>query len=211
MKIIGLTGGIGAGKTAVMQAFAGFGIPAVDTDQLAHQLSEPGSTVMASVFESFGAEALTETGALNRPWMRDKVFSDPEAKQRLEGIFHPAIHDAVMQQLDAYRQQTESPPYCLLVVPLLFETGTYLNLIDRALVIDCLEEEQVRRVMQRSQLSEASVRAIMQQQLPRLERLKRADDILDNSQSLADLSAKVNVLHQKYLQDGGITGKSHLR
>ncbi|GLR14118.1 dephospho-CoA kinase [Chitinimonas prasina] len=197
MRVIGLTGGIGSGKSAVAQAFQALGVPLVDTDEIAHRLSQPGQAGAACVAQLFGSDYLTPDGAIDRPRLRHAIFSNPQAKANLEATFHPLIRQTALADLASLPTTT---PYCLLAVPLLFETGAYASTISRALVVDVPEAMQISRVMQRSQLSETEVRAIMAGQMSRSERLARADDVITNDGDLAQLADKVKVLHKKYLQ-----------
>ena len=173
--VVGLTGGIGTGKSAVAEAFAALGTDVTDADRLAHALTAPGQPGHAAVLAAFGPEFGRPDGTLDRARMRRLVFDDPAARARLEAILHPLIREAARTEVAAW-----TSPYGLLVVPLLLErTGS--SRVDRVLVVDCPEDEQIRRVGLRSGIAPAEVRAIMATQLPRAERLARADDILDNA------------------------------
>lgn len=191
---VGLTGGIGSGKSAASDMFAELGAGVVDTDEISRALTAPGGAAMVPIKESFGAEYVAPNGGLERARMRNLVFGDADAKRRLEGILHPRIRDRMRADVAAARQ-----PYVVAVIPLLFETGAYLDLLQRVLVVDCEENEQVRRASARSGLSEQEVRAIMAAQLPRVERLKRADDVLRNDGDLPTLRKQVARLHAQYL------------
>ena len=191
---VALTGGIGSGKSTVAQLFAQHGVPVIDTDELAHQLTGPGGAAMPAIAATFGADFLTGSGALDRNLMRQLVFSDQTARLRLENILHPLILELARGQAEA------SPaPYVLVVVPLLFESGQYRDWVQRTLVVDCAEEEQLRRTMLRSQLDADTVRAIMAQQISRAQRLALADDIVHNDQTAEALPAQIERLHQQYL------------
>lgn len=191
---VGLTGGIGSGKSTVAQLFSRHGVPVIDTDELAHLLTGPGGAAMPVIAATFGADFVTRSGALDRNRMRQLAFSDPAAKRRLENILHPLILELARSQAEA------SPaPYVLLVVPLLFESGQYRDWVQRTLVVDCPEEEQLRRTMLRSQLDADTVRAIMAQQISRPQRLALADDIVHNDQAAEALPAQIGRLHQQYL------------
>jgi dephospho-CoA kinase len=192
---VGLTGGIGCGKSTVAELFAGLGAGIVDTDVISHQLTRCGGGAMPLLATTFGAECLTPEGAMNRDWMRARVFSDPAAKRTLEAILHPMIRAQACTEADAC-----TAPYVIMVVPLLFETQSYRDLLDRTLAVDCCESTQLERTMQRSGLTEATVRRIMSQQLPRNVRKSQADDIILNQGKLADLAAQVRHLHQLYLR-----------
>ena len=173
--VVGLTGGIGSGKTAVAQAFAALGAPVVDADAIAHELSAPGAAGQRAVAGAFGPDAVAKDGSLDRAWLRRRAFDDPSFRGRLEAILHPLIGDEAKARVAAW-----SAPYGLLAVPLLLETGRLRPLVDRVLVVDCPEDMQVARVRARSGLAEDEVRAIMAAQLPRAARLAQADDVLDN-------------------------------
>ena len=192
---IGLTGGIGSGKSTVAALFKECGVTVIDSDEISHQLTQPGGGAITAIRAAFGDSCISANGALDRPHMRQLVFSDPAAKQRLEGILHPLIRAQMLVQAET---SAAVSPYLLLVIPLLFETGNYLKLVQRTLVVDCAETAQVTRAMRRSGLSGEEVRAIMAQQITRAERLRRADDIIQNDSDLDALRLKVEQLHQHY-------------
>lgn len=196
MIIVGLTGGIGSGKSEAARMFAELGIPVVDTDQIAHALTAPGQSVLQEIATALGDDTLNPDGSLNRVLLRQRAFTDPDVRRRLESILHPRIRERALQLLD---QHTDAP-YQILVVPLLFETNGYGGLINRSLVIDCDETHQIQRAMTRSQLSEQEVRAIMAAQLPREQRLARADDVIENNGTLENLNAQVVDKHEKYIK-----------
>jgi dephospho-CoA kinase len=195
--VIALTGGIGSGKSSVANLLAQAGAAVIDTDEIAHQLTAAGQPGARAVGEAFGAEYLSPDGALDRAHMRELVFSDKPAKQKLEALLHPMIRAEVAARLAA--AEATRPPYVVLVVPLLIETGAYRNLARRVLVVDCAEDEQVARVMRRSHLAPEAVAAIMANQVNRAERLRHADDIVLNDADLPALRAAVAALHRKYL------------
>jgi dephospho-CoA kinase len=174
--VVGLTGGIGSGKTAVSRAFEALGAPVVDTDVIAHELSAPGAAGQRGVAAALGPDAVAADGSLDRDWLRRRAFGDPSFRRRLEAILHPLIAEEARARVAAW-----TSPYGLLVVPLLFETARLRPLVDRVLVVDCPEDVQVARVRARSGLAESEVRAIMAAQLARASRLAQADDVLDNS------------------------------
>lgn len=192
---IGLTGGIGCGKTTVSDRFAALGVAVIDTDEIARVLTAPGGEAVAKIEEAFGSEFIDGHGALDRSRMRGLVFADPDAKRALEKILHPLIRDQVAQRIKA----AQSSPYVVLVVPLLFETDAYRDLVRRTLVVDCDEALQVTRTRQRSGLSEADVRAIIATQVPRKTRLEAADDIIVNDGDMRQLDARIAELHRHYL------------
>jgi dephospho-CoA kinase len=195
---VGLTGGIGSGKSAASAIFGELGAAIVDTDEISRALTAPGGSAIAPVREAFGPKYIAADGGLDRARMRNLVFGNSDAKRKLEGILHPRIRDRMRADVTAARQ-----PYVIAVIPLLFETGAYLDLLQRVVVVDCEESEQVRRASTRSGLSAEEVRAIMAAQLPRAERLKRADDVLHNDGALSALHEQVARLHALYLDLAG--------
>ncbi len=192
---VGLTGGIGSGKSTVAQLFRELGVAVIDSDAISHQLTQAGGGAIAEIAEVFGDEFLTSGGALDRAKMRGRVFSDAAARHRLEAILHPLIRARMLEEAGI-----ASSPYLLMVVPLLFEARDYLQLMQRVLVVDCAEETQVARAMRRSALDEHAVRAIMAQQISRAERLRRADDVIHNDGDPDELRPQVARLHQDYLR-----------
>ncbi|HET7776498.1 MAG TPA: dephospho-CoA kinase [Azospira sp.] len=197
--VVGLTGGIGSGKSTVAELFVAKGAALVDTDAIAHELTGPGGLAMAAIAAEFGAEVVDGRGALDRAAMRRQVFADPAARRRLEGILHPLIRSESER-----RCREAAAPYVILAVPLLVESGTYRERVQRVLVVDCPESVQIERVMARSQLSRSEAEAILAAQASRAERLAVADDVVDNGGAQAALSAQVEALHQKYLRAAGI-------
>ncbi len=191
--VVGLTGGIGSGKTAVADAFAARGVDVTDTDRLAHALTAPGAPGFDAILDAFGGGLRRRDGGLDRASLRRLVFADAAARTQLEAILHPLIRDAARRECTAWRS-----PYGLLVVPLLFERGGLADVVHRTLVVDCPEDEQVARVMRRSALAADEVGAIMAAQLPRAERLSRADDVLDNAGSPASIAPQVDALDLRY-------------
>ena len=191
---VGLTGGIGCGKSTAAQMFATLGATVIDTDVISHALTQPNAPTLKCIAQQFGADFVSPQGHLERAKLRALVFSNTAAKTTLESILHPLIAAQVRNELDLCHA-----PYALIVVPLLFETGHYLPLIQRKLVVDCNENRQIARTMERSHLPESEVRVIMQHQLSRPERLRQADDILRNEDNLDALRAAVEILHKQYL------------
>jgi dephospho-CoA kinase len=192
---VGLTGGIGSGKSTVADLFAAQGAALVDTDLIAHQLTAPKGLAIPHIRTMFGDDYLTAEGAMDRQKMRAAVFADPASKAKLEAILHPLI------RTESERAASEAPgPYVMIVVPLLVESGVWQQRVSRVLVVDCPEEVQIRRVMQRNGFSEEQVRAIMATQAPRAERLAVADDvILNDGHDPSGLVAQVSTLHRQYL------------
>lgn len=192
---IGLTGGIGCGKTTVANLFAARGATLVDTDLIAHAMTAPNGPAMAAIAAAFGAAFIAADGSLDRAAMRALVFTDPAARQRLEAILHPMIRAEAERQAAA-----ASGLYVIFVVPLLIESGAWSDRVARIVVIDCSEATQVARVMARNGLSEAQVRAIMANQVSRAERLAAADDVIDNDNGVDALPPQVDALHARYLK-----------
>ncbi len=193
MLVIGLTGGIGSGKSTVAALFAGLGVPVIDTDRLARELVEPGQPALADIAQQFGSKFIGADGRLNRARLREHVFADTATRHRLEAILHPRIRRAVEDWL-----RTQTAPYVIVVVPLLLE-GKLVELVDRILVVDVPEAIQRSRTMARDGLSETQFNAILHSQIERGKRLAAADDIIDNQGTEQALTAQVNALHQRYL------------
>ncbi len=191
---VGLTGGIGCGKSTVADLFAALGATIVDTDVIAHALTAPQGAAMPAIVAEFGPDFAQPDGALDRARMRTLVFSDATARARLEAILHPRIRAATEAA-----GQAATGAYVIYVVPLLIESGSWRERVTRVLAIDCSEDTQVARVMQRSQLSADEVRAIMATQVTRARRLAEADDVVDNDSGLDALQAQVQALHERYL------------
>lgn len=192
--VVGLTGGIGSGKSTVAELFVDRGAALVDTDAIAHELTGVGGGAIPMLREAFGPEILTPEGALDRPAMRRRVFADPSARALLEGILHPSIR----RESDE-RCRAAKAPYAILAVPLLIESASYRGRCDRVLVVDCPESLQIERVMARNGMREAEVRAIMAAQASREQRLAAADDVVLNEAGLSQLTHQVEALHRKYM------------
>ena len=193
--VVALTGGIGSGKSAAADAFAGLGATVVDTDAIAHELTRAGGTAIAEVERIFGKDVIGESGAMDRSKVRARVFADPVAKKALEALLHPLIREESRRRI-----VTAHGPYVVHVVPLLVESSDYRGRVDRVLVIDCPEAVQIERVKARSGLSDAEVRAIVASQATRAERLAAADDVIQNDGTIDALRKQVAAFHQKYLQ-----------
>ena len=191
---VGLTGGIGCGKSTVADLFAALGATIVDTDVIAHALTAPQGAAMPAIVAEFGPDFAQPDGALDRARMRTLVFSDATARARLEAILHPRIRAATEAAGKA-----ATGAYVIYVVPLLIESGSWRERVTRVQAIDCSEDTQVARVMQRSHLSADEVRAIMATQVTRARRLAEADDVVDNDAGLEALRAQVQALHERYL------------
>lgn len=194
MFVVGLTGGIGCGKSAVTDCFAALGVPVIDADLVARAVVEPGQPALQEIVDRFGPDALLGDGTLDRTWLREHIFSRPAAKATLEGILHPRIRAEMRRRLAEF-----DTPYAIFAIPLLFETGQDKG-VDRVLVVDCPPELQISRVTRRDRVSEEQTRSIIAAQIDRKSRLERADDVIDNSRSLEDLQPRVALLHQKYLK-----------
>ena len=196
--VVGLTGGIGSGKSTIAELFAELGVPVIDADLVARQVVEKGSPLLAEIAAHFGPEILLEDGALNRAALREKVFNHESEKQWLNQLLHPAIRHEMLQQLAAQRM-----PYCIFMVPLLIE-NKLTALCQRVLVVDVSEQTQLTRASQRDNNQLALIKNIMQSQVSRSERLQHADDVINNdtdlSESLPQLKQKVLDLHHLYLQ-----------
>lgn len=192
MLVIGLTGGIGSGKTAVSDRFARWGVPIVDTDLLARELVEPGQLALMDIVAEFGPDCLNGDGRLHRARLRERVFADPGGRRRLEAILHPRIRVLARERIAGL-----SAPYCLLVIPLLAETGM-TDLVDRVLVVDAPEAERVCRVMARDGINETQARRILAAQADRDRRLALANEIVENAGDLAALDQRVAALHRHY-------------
>lgn len=189
---VGLTGGIGSGKSTVAERFVQLGAGVIDTDLLARELTQPGTATLTRITAEFGA-VLQPDGHLDRAALRALVFADPAARARLESILHPPIRALMLER--AARLNT---PYAILMIPLLFETGQE-TLVDRVLAVDCPEPLQIERVCRRSALAVAEVSRIIASQVPRTQRLARADEVIDNQGEPAALGPQVERLHQMYL------------
>ncbi|MBK7416715.1 MAG: dephospho-CoA kinase [Dechloromonas sp.] len=192
--VVGLTGGIGSGKSTVADLFVVQGAALVDTDVIAHQLTAAGGAAMPQIVATFGHEIADAQGALDRVAMRRMVFTDSSARGRLEAILHPLI-----RQISDQRCAESSAPYVILAVPLLVESGSYSERCDRIAVVDCPETVQISRVMARNGLSENEVRAILKVQASREQRLAIANEVIDNGAGLTNLYPRVAELHLKYL------------
>ncbi|MGL4574301.1 MAG: dephospho-CoA kinase [Burkholderiaceae bacterium] len=191
---IGLTGGIGSGKSTVADLFAARGTSIIDTDLIAHQLTAAHGDAMPVIEREFGAQFVQPDGALDRTKMRAHVFDQPQHKKRLEAILHPLIRQACEAQAAA-----ATGAYIMFAVPLLVESGSWKERVDRVLVVDCPEETQVSRVMQRSGLTRAQVLSIMAVQASRSARLAAADDVITNANGIDALAPQVDDLHARYL------------
>lgn len=192
--IIGLTGGIACGKTAATDVFRSLGVPVIDADEISRALTGPGGKALPDVALAFGADMIDAQG-MKRDLMREIIFSDPRAKEKLEAILHPMIKREIFEQLKAVKA-----PYVILSVPLLLETGRWADAVKRVLVIDVSEDEQINRLVYERHMSEEQARAILDCQISRDKRVASADDLIDNSGTLEELAEKVQGLHKFYLK-----------
>jgi dephospho-CoA kinase len=197
MLRIGLTGGIGSGKSTVADCFSRLGVTIIDSDVIARELVRPGGDALQRIAETFGSKVLRTDGSLDRAALRRRVFDDSEARRRLEAILHPRIR----QQLQA-RAAEAAGPYVILVIPLLVEQG-WTTEVDRVLVVDCSPETQLRRTMARDHVSAEEARAVLQNQASREQRLACADDVIDNEDEAQNLEAIVLQLDRRYRQISG--------
>lgn len=195
---VGLTGGIGSGKTTVANMFADLGVALVDTDLIAHALTREHGLAIDAIKNAFGAEFILPSGAMDRAKMRQHVFSQPGEKIRLEAILHPLIRE----ETEAAANRAKGV-YTIFVVPLLAESGSWKQRVNRVLVVDCSEQTQIQRVMKRNGMTQEQVMAIMQAQASRDQRLKLADDIINSEGDLAGIRLEVRHLHDKYLRLSG--------
>lgn len=196
--VVGLTGGIGSGKSAVANLFAEFGADVIDTDVMAHALTAAGGAALPAIHKRFGDGFIAADGSLDRARMRKHVFVRPDARQMLESILHPMIRAETDRQIAASQAR-----YAVVVVPLLVESAGYLDRINRVVVVDCSPETQVTRVMQRSNLPREEVERILAAQATRSARLAAADDVIDNEGPIERLRPQVERLHARYLGLGG--------
>ena len=197
MLRIGLTGGIGSGKSTAAKLFAQHGIKVIDADVISHALSQQGQPAYDQIVQHFGEQAVMKDGELDRNWLRERVFSDPADKKALEDILHPAVRSTMEIQLTAVES-----PYCVLVVPLLIETG-FSDMVDRILVVLASEANRIERVRKRSDLSEQQVRNIINTQATDAERLEVAHDVVTNDGPLDALQGQVDALDRKYRELAG--------
>ncbi len=195
---VGLTGGIASGKSTVAAQFAALAIPVIDTDQLARALVQPGQEALNEIVAHFGAQALQSDGQLNRAWLRQRIFSSAHERAALNAMMHPRIHAQVVTQLAALKPENAS--YAMIVIPLLVESQHYDPLLERVLLVDLTESEQLKRLMQRDGVSQAQAEATLKAQATRAQRLQRADDILDNSAPIETLAARIAHLDHTYRQ-----------
>jgi dephospho-CoA kinase len=193
MLKVGLTGGIGSGKSTVSDIFASLGVPIIDSDLIAREVVEPGEQGLNQIVERFGSDTLNSDGTLNRQHLRNLVFDDKKARKDLEQILHPLIR----KRSNEYLSKLNSP-YSILSIPLLIEAGL-TSTVDRVLVVDCPEQIQIERICKRDGITPDKAKAILDAQCSRNQRLEAADDIIDNNQPMEDLRRRVESLHESYL------------
>ncbi len=198
IPLIGLTGGIGSGKTAVSNLLGELGAGVIDTDLISHQITAPGGKAIPLIAKEFGDDFIDSQGALDRVKMRTLVFADSNARQALEKITHPLIQQETAKQ--AFELAKSGVPYLVFVVPLLIESGSWVKLIDYLIVVDCPEETQIQRVMHRSNMTRLDVENILKAQTSRNVRLAAANTVLENQGSLDELKSEVLSLHQQLLK-----------
>jgi len=198
MYVVALTGGIGSGKSEAAKIFAELGVAITDVDAISHQLTAANQPLVNTLEANFGSQYITDDRALNRKTMRDLVFVDQHALEKLNAILHPAIYDEAIRQL-LQNEIRSTLPYQILVVPLLFESPRYSPHINRILVIDCDEKIQIERVKNRSNLPESQIMQIIKAQTSRKERLKLANDVIENNENVEKLREKIMVIHKKYI------------
>jgi dephospho-CoA kinase len=196
-SVIGLTGGIGSGKSTVARMFGALGVHWVDADDVTRQVVEPGTQALRAIADHFGESILQGNGELDRAALRQKVFEDPEQRRWLEGLLHPIIRQELIRQLSP---EDYNLPYVMLVSPLLLETNQH-ELVERIVVVDVPEETQINRTMARDGNSREQVERILAAQMPRVARREKADAIINNAQPLERVEASVHALHQRFLAD----------
>jgi dephospho-CoA kinase len=194
MLVIGLTGGIGSGKSTIAKLFAERGVPIIDTDLIARELTKPNQAAFSSIVKHMGQDILLADGTLNRAKLRDLVFADPKQRRWLENLLHPLIRKAMEKEINEL-----DAPYCIAVIPLLFEVEFY-SLVNRILVVDAPEALQIERVIARDKISKSDVQAILRTQASREDRVARAHDVILNEGKLEDVIPQVEKLHKMYLQ-----------
>lgn len=193
MLKIGLTGGIGSGKSTVCRLFAEFGVPIVDADLIARQLVALGQPALSLIVKSFGSQMLNQDGSLNRAKLRNAVFTDADKKRELDGIMHPLVYAQIAAEVNALTAE-----YCVIAVPLLLESKNPYA-VDRVLLIDCPVDVQIARVIARDKLTRQQVQAIIDSQMPRPQRLSKADDVIENIAGPEQLAEQVKRLHNSYI------------
>ncbi len=196
---VGLTGGIGSGKSTVAELFGKLGIKVIDADTISRELTSRGAPLLTEIAKVFGDDILDDVGELKRDLLRTKIFDDNNAKNRLENLIHPKVFEKIEKSINEI-----DTGYCIISIPLLFETGSE-NLVDTILVVDCSEEIQLKRIQQRDGVTSELAKRIINNQISRDERLKQADDIIINNSTLDNLESQVKELHKKYLKSSMVS------
>jgi len=192
MLTIGLTGGIGSGKSTVANLFNALGVPVYDTDIIARELVEPGQPALEEIIAAFGKDIIDANGHLDRQKLKQRIFASDEERDKLEAILHPRIRDSLLTKINNC-----TAPYCIAVIPLLVEKNWQM-VVDRVLLVDVSEETQIRRTQQRDQLTEPAIKRIIANQATRAQRLAVADDVIDNDTTPDKLQTEIQQLHEKY-------------
>jgi dephospho-CoA kinase len=201
---VGLTGGIGSGKSTVCKLFSELGVPVIDADAIVRHLVSTGQPALQAINVAFGQEVFTKDGSLNRSVLRELIFKNPAARKELEGILHPLVFEEIERDV-----KNISYPYCIICIPLLIETQAIVK-VDRILVVDSPEDLQIQRASKRDDLSKEEIRKIMQAQTSRKDRLNASDDIIHNESDLSSLGEQIRKLHKKYLKaSSGIMSGRH--
>lgn len=197
LLIVGLTGGIGSGKSTAVDAFRNFGIPIIDADQISKNLVKAGQKTLNDVVKLFGDDILLPNGELNRKALGKIVFSDPDALSTLEAILHPRIRSEIRKQIDGFQTLPSPPPYIIVDIPLLVENN-YQEIFDRIITVDCTIEQQIQRVMDRDKLDKSTLKNIIKKQASRSQRNNIASHILDNSGSIDSLILQIKKIHNEF-------------
>jgi len=200
---LALTGGIGSGKSVAGASFEKLGIPVIDSDAIAHQITAPNGAAIPQIQTLFGSDYLTAEGALDRAKMRTLVFNDPQALKQLEAITHPLIRE--LSEAVALKAIESNPPYIIFMIPLLFESPGWQNRFHKIIVVDCSIDLQIKRVTLRNQLQQELIEKIIATQTPRPMRLQYADYVIENNDTLEALEEQVNLTHQKILKNMGLS------
>ena len=199
MLIIGLTGGIGSGKTTASQFFEDLNVTVIDADHITRALVAPGQAALTEITKQLGDDLILPNNELDRARLRQRIFEHPEQRQILEAILHPRAREAALQKLASLRDSSNPPLYVILSVPLLVESG-WIDMVHRVLVVDVSPAQQQQRASQRDGLSTEQINAVISSQVDRNSRLAVADDVIHNDSGLAALQSQVKMLHQHYLQ-----------
>ncbi|MGB2817502.1 MAG: dephospho-CoA kinase [Burkholderiaceae bacterium] len=203
---VGLTGGVGSGKSTIAGMLLRHGAGVIDADAIAHELTQPDGAAIAGIRQTFGEAAIAANGALDRAWMRARAFTDPAARKALERLLHPLIREASNRHAEEHAGA--GSPYVVFVIPLLVESGDARDRFDRVLVVDCSEATQIARVCARPGIDAQVARAILAAQATRAQRLAAADDVLFNEAPLDEISARVEILHQRYVEQAEASARA---